>query len=82
MKRVNVFLNGETMPRLKEIIQKMRESKGDRYHGFYSLTASDLIRYALDECFGIKFYSSHYFDKGEIKKALAKALKKKKAVKK
>lgn len=82
MKRVNVFLADETMPTLKEIIQKMRENKGGSYHGYYSLTASDLIRYALDECFGIKFYSPHYYDKDRLKRTLAKTLKKKKSAKK
>lgn len=73
LKRVNVFLEEETMPKLKKLIERIKE-KGS--YGLYSLTASDLIRFAIKECYGIGRGGIHYYDVDELRCRIKRAMKK------
>jgi len=55
LKRVNVFLLPETITRLNELRQKIRREFGS----WYSVTSSDLIRFAIYKSYGIEFSSPH-----------------------
>lgn len=54
LKRVNVCLEEETIPKLQKI------AKG--FESYYGVSASDLIRFALHEFYGIKFTSVHIWE--------------------
>lgn len=56
LKRVNVCLEEETIPQLQKI------AKG--FESYYGVSASDLIRFALHEFYGIKFTSVHIWENG------------------
>jgi len=51
LKRVDIFLEEGTIEHLKKFARKMDL--------FYSVTPSDLIRFALYKVYGIKFSSVH-----------------------
>lgn len=50
LKRTNVHLEKETMPELKKIAKEIR---------YWGVSASDLIRYALKEVYGLPFNTTH-----------------------
>lgn len=54
LKRVNVCLEEETIPKLQEI------ARG--FESYYGVSASDLIRFALYELYGIRFTSVHIWE--------------------
>jgi len=51
VKRTNVLLGPSTMERLKEICKQ--------FHPIHRISASDLVRFALYEVYGINFISVH-----------------------
>jgi len=56
LKRVNVYLEEETVPTLQKIARQ--------FESYYGVSASDLIRFALHEFYGIKFTSVHIWEDG------------------
>ena len=73
LKRVNVFLEEETMPELKKLLVGIR---GKDPFGWWSLTASDLIRFAIKEYYGIGERPTHYYDVDELRRRIKRAMKK------
>lgn len=68
LKRTNVFLEENTIGKLNEIAKKMDI-------GYWnSLTASDLIRFALRKVYGLHFTSIHVYE-GRIEEGLKKVVK-------
>jgi len=62
LKRTNVFLEEETIPELKKIAKDI---------GYYGISASDLIRYALKEVYGLPFSTTHVWE-DRLKEGLKK----------
>jgi len=73
LKRVNVFLEEETISELKKLIEGI---KGKDSCGWYSLTASDLIRFAIKEYYGIGERPIHYYNVDELRRRIKRATKK------
>lgn len=72
LKRVNVFLEEGTIFKLKEIADNVRHQEG----GYYSLTASDLIRLAIEDYCKIETSARHYYDKEKLNKLIKRVSKK------
>lgn len=73
LKRVNVHLDEQTIPELKGLIKKIQ---GKEPWGFYGLTASDLIRLAIKDCYGIGSGFTHCYDINGLRERIRKAVKK------
>jgi len=58
MKRVNVFIDGETYTDLGKISKELQKSNPE-VPGCYSVTRSDLIRFALHYTYKLKFPVVH-----------------------
>ncbi|MBA7523437.1 hypothetical protein ES705_15564 [subsurface metagenome] len=54
LERASIMLEAGTIKELKEISKKI--------DNFYSVSASDLIRFALHEVYGVEFSSSHTWE--------------------
>ena len=58
--RTNIYLEPETKKKLEEIAQGLRPA--------FSVTVSDLVRFALHEVYGIKFRPIHIWERDLKKK--------------
>lgn len=60
MKRINLYIEEETLEKLKEILNKLK-TKSNNSDRFYSTSVADLIRFSIKETFGLgkKYYDSY-----------------------